>query len=868
MTALCPISTLSSVEAHAEWEKATRELRKDGARPKETDKGIVMVTSLANFRSDFTIVHISRGNFLEIQERLYANINVLRMGCSGRSALTLEDPSDTTKDRFISSYHLPDQTLIRSSPLFTALVLELVRLIQAALSLFGMFDLDCEERNGLLCDVTCEGIQRWVTEIGDPLLDVEPMERVADPTVVAALFSTVLVTRNRLHVMGHFVTKDPFLDPHNFLRSIMNFASPKVHNHAHSLSLPHHFVTSNVGMYSVPSIPTPTQTVFLTRPIIDSINAAYDKMKQNEGYKVHRVLINKLDDLATDLRTNPDPGGHGKTLFGWANSLKATTDLEKFVSVIRQNSKAGCGSVKYLWSGRPGEVERKRKEKEAIWSEGEDKEREKEMEKEKDREKEKEKEKERFEKDFKSSDDEDELPWSGRVQRKLENWTARGRPKKYSQDLGGRSKGADSLREQALQSSLLPSVVVSRDPADDDDVLTSGQASPVSDSQILNPFTLGIGELPRAGRSMGELSDYDRRVSEFNQRNPPPTLFSQARVVSWADPKDHQEDLRSRSRLRKRGASPLAKLGGGSDASKSRDTSMEDEWTRSKTRNLQTLKKRRSFDDADSLRGTRLLPLDLMRIDVELCGQILIMRRREEHLDNVLACLSALTLRLSETNSTIRQEYTSKAGELEELKSRASVLQDIEAAQARADAMTQETNALAYESAQFLVDDLWHMAAAPRNKVLQMREQVFGTGRRLPQGVKGAHGRYNRLQWTLDGTGRLVDVHGRTESEAEEEMGLPRIRPIILEEEEDAVEHASLKPTWLLRWFNYWGSRWGASRGRPMENNNDKEKDKVEEPSGSQATAKQRKERGKSSSVSSSTSGLEPRLTAVRNNTT
>ena len=256
-----------------------------------------------------------------------------------------------------------------------------------------------------------------------------------------------------------------------------------------------------------------------------------------------------------------------------------------------------------------------------------------------------------------------------------------------------------------------------------------------------------------------------------------------------------------------------------------------------------------------------------MRIDVELCGQILIMRRREQHLDNVLACLSALTLRLSETNSTIHREYTSKAGELEDLKSRASVLQDIEAARVRADALTQETNALAYESAQFLVDDLWHMAAAPRNKVLQMREQVFGTGRRLPQGVKGAHGRYNRLQWTLDGTGRLVDVHGRTESEAEEEVGLPRIWPIIQEEEEDAVEHASLKPTWLLRWFNYWGSRWGASRGRQVDKDKDKDKEKDEpgEPSGSQPDAGQR---GKSSSVSSSTSGLELRSTVLRNNTT
>ena len=50
-----------------------------------------MVTSLANFRSDYTIVQIPDGNFLEIKEQLYANINLLRMGCSGRSALTLEE---------------------------------------------------------------------------------------------------------------------------------------------------------------------------------------------------------------------------------------------------------------------------------------------------------------------------------------------------------------------------------------------------------------------------------------------------------------------------------------------------------------------------------------------------------------------------------------------------------------------------------------------------------------------------------------------------------------------------------------------------------------------------------------------------------
>ena len=183
------------------------------------------------------------------------------------------------------------------------------------------------------------------------------------------------------------VPKDPFVDPYGFLKSITAFATPKVHHgHVHTLSLPHHFVASNAGMYLTSSAPPSPQAVFLTRPIVESISGAYDKAKQSESYKVHRVLINKLDDLATDLRTNPDPGGAGKGLFGWASSLKPTTDLDKFVRAISQNAKSGCASLRYLWSGRPSEVERKRKEKEAVLSEEEEKEREKGMEREKERE--------------------------------------------------------------------------------------------------------------------------------------------------------------------------------------------------------------------------------------------------------------------------------------------------------------------------------------------------------------------------------------------------------------------------------------------------------------------------------------------------
>lgn len=108
VTALAPSSSLTHHEAQTEWEKASQFLRRDGARPKEvhslflsvycfiiilkSDRGTLMVTSLANFRSDFTIVQIPDGNYLHAREQLWTNINLLRMGCSGRRALTLQKP--------------------------------------------------------------------------------------------------------------------------------------------------------------------------------------------------------------------------------------------------------------------------------------------------------------------------------------------------------------------------------------------------------------------------------------------------------------------------------------------------------------------------------------------------------------------------------------------------------------------------------------------------------------------------------------------------------------------------------------------------------------------------------------------------------
>lgn len=184
-----------------------------------------MITLLPNFRPDLAIVPIPSGSLKAVQHKFFANINLLRMGCSGRSALTLDEPScvdpfdrtltclsstsDPTKEKFVQIYHFPEymsqcgasasrthvpsgslqitsSTFTKSTkaskeskgsqfeqPAFQSTVLNLVKLVQSALSIFGYFDIAEDERDGLLCDITVEGIRRCIVDDLSRLVDVE-----------------------------------------------------------------------------------------------------------------------------------------------------------------------------------------------------------------------------------------------------------------------------------------------------------------------------------------------------------------------------------------------------------------------------------------------------------------------------------------------------------------------------------------------------------------------------------------------------------------------------------------------------------------------------------------------------------------------
>jgi len=169
---------------------------------------------------------------------------------------------------------------------------------------------------------------------------------------------------------------------------------------------------------------------------------------------------------------------------------------------------------------------------------------------------------------------------------------------------------------------------------------------------------------------LGSISDYDRRVNAFNKKRPWPVVGKagrQSRAPSWSDPisardildEDDQYDApgrsRSHSRTRARTRSRLNKVSFGADGEEEEEEEdeiagvtvsdgeqeeIEDrEHRRWLLRHGGARRRRHSFHDVSSFDHVRVLPTERMGIDVGLATQLLIMLRREEHLQNVLACL-------------------------------------------------------------------------------------------------------------------------------------------------------------------------------------------------------------------------------------
>ncbi|KIY65858.1 hypothetical protein CYLTODRAFT_378722 [Cylindrobasidium torrendii FP15055 ss-10] len=324
---------------------AVHEMRRDG-RPKQITipsgtshegpalhdgpalQGILMVTSLAQFRSDYTLVRVPDGAWNpKVRQRLVANINLLRLNVAGRTALTLAEPSESTKERFYAAYLLPPQekdkdkdkekdkdkdgareqekTSVGGSSTSTS-VLELVKLLQASLFLFGF---DRTPQDGLLCDGTLSALSAWASQHYPAALE----HRIPSPALVAMLLSTVFTARNRLAALhhGHLLPKDPFASPTLFSIALSNLSGPH---------------TPNINMMN---IRTPSAT-----PILPSLGSPF-------------ITTSLVDSLLTSEPPETPSVGAGSI-------VKPTDDLHALVATILPQEKMDSlhGIVRGIGKGR------------------------------------------------------------------------------------------------------------------------------------------------------------------------------------------------------------------------------------------------------------------------------------------------------------------------------------------------------------------------------------------------------------------------------------------------------------------------------------------------------------------------------------
>jgi hypothetical protein len=288
--------------------KATRQYM---ARPKETALGELMVTNLSSFSSSLTVIPVPDGDIRKHRQMFIVNENLKRLGCSGRSGLTLTEPAEGTQAKFLSIYKISEKV-----PFYVAVV-ELVKLCQVALYMFEK--LDQEYIDGLLCDMTERAIGNWWTEVGAEHYNYEPNDGILGPSTVAALLGMLMGARNRLYWYGAPVAKDVF-DVENTKRGIAHFQkSQKLE-----------------------------RTRRLDRPTLLRLHAVTAKAAAGEGWGVQKAVKSRMTEIG---------GKRGEIVMGMVSGKDKggladveTLDIDRFIQFVYGER------AKWLWLGKPRRI--------------------------------------------------------------------------------------------------------------------------------------------------------------------------------------------------------------------------------------------------------------------------------------------------------------------------------------------------------------------------------------------------------------------------------------------------------------------------------------------------------------------------------
>ncbi|KAL8290380.1 hypothetical protein RQP46_002638 [Phenoliferia psychrophenolica] len=327
-----------------QWEETIAILKASGARINDTSDGFLPVTSLASLPPTMSIVQIPEGDYEKHKSQLYLQINLRRLGLGGRKSLSLSDATSAQQLHFRQAYHLPiaapsvhPVTMSpRATPIpppvhFSECVIELVKLVQHALSLFGLGVVRVLPLTDEVCDTTVDALALFRDDIADNLLRSTSDDSTLAPALLAALLSLVISTRGKLIILGcSGVPKDPFARRQKFLYACETF------QRTHRL--------------------TPLSP-YLTRPLLSAIATLWAKSRHGDSTRatktIGRAIRTRLDALDALSSSR-----HGDEV--------ETASLEVLVHQIEVG--VGGSSVGRVWGVKSKHKERKEekgKEREA-----------------------------------------------------------------------------------------------------------------------------------------------------------------------------------------------------------------------------------------------------------------------------------------------------------------------------------------------------------------------------------------------------------------------------------------------------------------------------------------------------------------------
>ncbi|CAK4034206.1 Hypothetical predicted protein [Lecanosticta acicola] len=278
------------------------------ARRRDTPLGILMVTNLSGFPSSLTVISVPDGDVRKHRFDFFVNEDLKRLGCSGRTGLSLSQPAATTVVKFHQLFRTSDKNDIYRA------VLELVKLCQSALTLFDKLETDYAD--GLLCDVTERAINDWWVDIGSEYYNMEPHDGILGPTTVAGLLGLLMGARNRLHAVNAPVSKDAF-DVEAMKRAIGHFQRQQ----------------------------RVTRTRRLDRRTLDRLHKVTQKAAEKERWAVPKAVKSTVAELSGKGGEMVMEAVGRRDRAGIAEI--ETVDMERFVQLVYGDR------AKWLWFGKP-----------------------------------------------------------------------------------------------------------------------------------------------------------------------------------------------------------------------------------------------------------------------------------------------------------------------------------------------------------------------------------------------------------------------------------------------------------------------------------------------------------------------------------